>query len=43
MHSISILQYCCLVHELRPGDIKYVAAIGDSLTVSIREEKIVRD
>lgn len=25
----------CVVHELRPGDIKVVAAVGDSLTVSI--------
>ena len=25
----------CAVHELRPGDIKVVAALGDSLTVSI--------
>ena len=39
MTLISILQYSCLVHALRPGDIKYVGAIGDSLTVSIREGK----
>lgn len=24
----------CVVHELRPADIKVVAAVGDSLTVS---------
>lgn len=25
----------CAVHELRPADIKVVAAVGDSLTVSV--------
>lgn len=25
----------CVVHQLRPGDIKVVAAVGDSLTVSV--------
>lgn len=27
--------FSCVVHELRPGDIKVVAAVGDSLTVSV--------
>lgn len=28
------LSNLCVVHELRPADIKVVAAVGDSLTVS---------
>jgi hypothetical protein len=37
--KIDILNYYFVVHELRPGDIHYVGAIGDSLTVSIWKEK----
>lgn len=33
--SVWLTKFCVLpVHELRPGDIKVVAAVGDSLTVS---------
>lgn len=40
LNLVFSLQMICLVHQLRPGDIKYVAAIGDSLTVSILKRKI---
>lgn len=33
-HSHHLIFYAFTVHALRPGDIKVVAAVGDSLTVS---------
>jgi hypothetical protein len=36
---ISIFNSFSLVHKLRPADIQYIAAIGDSLTVGIWKEK----
>lgn len=37
LYNPTKLKHCilCVVHELRPGDIKVVAAVGDSLTVSV--------
>lgn len=43
INKLQLLNNICdlSVHKLRPGDIKVVAAVGDSLTVSIKTKVIL--